>query len=176
MDLPMERINDLDQVKKTRKLLRDAYLAEVEDMKKSKERAIRIIAHFLAALIMAGILFLCRDSFAGDLSAHFNRIEFTQRDERGKYTVVPVDPQLIAKLEKLRSIIKRPIKICSGYRSPAYNKKVGGAKHSQHMDGKAADIIVEGMTAKQLEPIARSVGFTFTQTYKKLPHLHVDVR
>lgn len=39
----------------------------------------------------------------------------------------------------------RPVRITSGYRSPAHNAKVGGAQHSQHMEGKAADIEIDGM-------------------------------
>jgi len=35
-----------------------------------------------------------------------------------------------------------PIKINSGYRTPAYNKSVGGAKKSQHLTASAADIIM----------------------------------
>jgi uncharacterized protein YcbK (DUF882 family) len=30
--------------------------------------------------------------------------------------------------------------IISGYRDPAYNKRIGGATHSQHMNGSAADL------------------------------------
>lgn len=37
------------------------------------------------------------------------------------------------------------IKVNSGYRSPAHNKKIGGAKNSQHTKGKAADIVISGM-------------------------------
>ena len=112
------------------------------------------------------------------ISEHFCLEEFNQKQgEPLPLDQVKVSPELIAKLEALRVAIgNKPIQINSGYRSPDYNEMVGGAKHSQHMDGKAADIVVRGMTAKQLEPIARSVGFTFTQTYTKYSHLHVDVR
>lgn len=33
------------------------------------------------------------------------------------------------------------LKVTSGYRCPAYNKKIGGESRSQHILGKAADII-----------------------------------
>lgn len=36
------------------------------------------------------------------------------------------------------------IHVLSGYRDPAYNKAIGGAKLSQHMAGRAADIRVDG--------------------------------
>lgn len=35
-----------------------------------------------------------------------------------------------------------PIRINSGYRTPEYNKKVGGASKSQHLTASAADIIM----------------------------------
>jgi len=44
----------------------------------------------------------------------------------------------------------RPVIITSGYRSPAHNRRVRGARHSQHMHCKAADIRVPGISKKQL--------------------------
>ena len=44
-------------------------------------------------------------------------------------------------LEKVRAILGSPIRITSGYRSPALNAAIGGAKHSAHKDGYAADFI-----------------------------------
>lgn len=35
----------------------------------------------------------------------------------------------------------KPIRILSAYRSPAHNKKIGGARHSQHMNGRALDLM-----------------------------------
>ena len=43
-------------------------------------------------------------------------------------------------LQPLRDIYGESITINSGYRSPAVNKKIGGAKNSQHINGEAADI------------------------------------
>ncbi|MCT4508263.1 MAG: D-Ala-D-Ala carboxypeptidase family metallohydrolase [Tepidibacter sp.] len=43
-------------------------------------------------------------------------------------------------LQEFRDWYNRPMHINSGYRSPSYNKKIGGAKHSQHMLGTATDI------------------------------------
>ena len=56
------------------------------------------------------------------------------------------DKAFLSELDLLRrDYIGRPVKIISGYRSPDYNKKIGGAKRSQHMLAKAADIKIEGM-------------------------------
>lgn len=45
-------------------------------------------------------------------------------------------------LDPLREAYGKPIKINSGYRGPALNAKVGGAKTSQHCSGQAADISI----------------------------------
>lgn len=43
-------------------------------------------------------------------------------------------------LDPLRMDMGYPIQVNSGYRSPALNKVINGAKNSQHMKGMAADI------------------------------------
>ena len=43
-------------------------------------------------------------------------------------------------LDPLRERYGKPIHINSGYRCPALNKAIGGAKNSQHITGLAADI------------------------------------
>lgn len=43
-------------------------------------------------------------------------------------------------LDPLRNLYGKPIVVTSGYRSPALNRAVGGAKSSQHTTGQAADI------------------------------------
>lgn len=47
-------------------------------------------------------------------------------------------------LEPIRDMVRTPIIITSGYRSPQVNKIVGGADNSQHMLGCAADFHVKG--------------------------------
>lgn len=53
-------------------------------------------------------------------------------------------------LQVLRDYVKKPIIINSAYRSPKYNKKIGGAVKSQHLTASAADIRIAGMTSKQI--------------------------
>lgn len=44
-------------------------------------------------------------------------------------------------LEKIRTTMEdQPLTIASGYRTPSYNARIGGASRSQHMKGRAADI------------------------------------
>lgn len=78
-----------------------------------------------------------RSADVGDLSRNFSRSEF--RDKHNGETH-EIDPKLIVVLQRLRDRIGRPLPIVSGYRSPATNKLVGGATHSYHLVGKAADI------------------------------------
>lgn len=49
-------------------------------------------------------------------------------------------------LQPLRVHLKRPVVITSGYRSPVLNRAVGGSPTSHHMQGRAADLIVPGIT------------------------------
>lgn len=110
------------------------------------------------------------------LSPHFTIDEFNQSGAPLPPEEIKVSQELVDRLEMLRELIGKPIRITSGYRNKEYNKKVGGVPGSQHPLGNAADIMAEGMTAKELEKFAKQAGFTFTQTYKSKPHLHVDVR
>jgi uncharacterized protein YcbK (DUF882 family) len=73
----------------------------------------------------------------GDLSQHFSRREFDCHDG----SMAHPEPRLIECLELLRSLLgDRPIHIVSGYRTPAWNRHVGGARNSQHLYNRAADI------------------------------------
>lgn len=53
-------------------------------------------------------------------------------------------------LEPLRAKLDKPIIITSGYRCNQLNKAVGGVRDSQHLTGRAADIIVKEMSTEDL--------------------------
>ena len=70
---------------------------------------------------------------------------------RGKNTLPPRDLWLnIVKtariLDMFRSRIAAPVRISNAYRSPAYNRCIGGATSSMHMKFNALDFSVEGMS------------------------------
>lgn len=58
--------------------------------------------------------------------------------------LVDVDVFLVARLDAVREELGLPIRITSGYRDPAHNAHVNGAKNSQHMHGMAVDIDISG--------------------------------
>lgn len=54
--------------------------------------------------------------------------------------------ELVNLLQEMRDELEEPITITSSYRCKKHNAEVGGAKHSQHLLGTAADIQVKGCT------------------------------
>ena len=54
----------------------------------------------------------------------------------------PMLPAFIGALDRLRHEVDRPLTISSGYRCARHNEAVGGAPHSLHRDGLAADVAV----------------------------------
>ena len=73
------------------------------------------------------------------LTTHFNSDEFRCKCGCNK---VKVDKFLLIRLEKMRIILRRPIRISSGYRCPEHNAKIG-SPNSLHMEGKAVDISIK---------------------------------
>lgn len=52
--------------------------------------------------------------------------------------------------DAIRARIGRPIKVISAYRSPAYNKAIGGADSSRHMWFQALDLTCRGLRPADL--------------------------
>lgn len=94
-----------------------------------------------------------------NLSAHFTLAELSVSQtaaRRGLDNTVPLEvvPSLRRLvdlvLQPLRDALGRPIVVTSGYRAPAVNAAVGGAAQSAHMRGLAADIIVPGLSVRDV--------------------------
>lgn len=86
---------------------------------------------------------------------------------------VKIDPELVRRLQAMRDELGVPIIVNSGYRCPAHNKAVGGAKDSQHLVGKAADITARDLPRLMLlaEKYFHDQGLGLYKNY-----VHVDVR
>ena len=87
-----------------------------------------------------------------ELVTHFRPEEFACHDGTpypGRWLPTRWTP-LAAILEVIRGVVQQPIQITSGYRTEAYNRSIGGARFSQHVQGRAADITTPRMTAAVL--------------------------
>jgi uncharacterized protein YcbK (DUF882 family) len=88
------------------------------------------------------------------LTENFALVEFMCKDGTPVPDNLICNVQALAEqLQILRDHLGEPVRLNSGYRTPAYNKKIGGAPKSQHLLAKAADITVKSKTPKQLKTI-----------------------
>ena len=107
------------------------------------------------------------------LSPHFRLSEFASKDGSDK---VLVDDAIVDLLEQIRAAAGGAVTINSAYRSPAHNAAVGGVSSSQHLYGRAADIVVEGASPLLVGQMAehyldRRGGIGVYRTFT-----HVDTR
>lgn len=107
------------------------------------------------------------------ISKNFRVREFACKDGSDP---IFIDDELVGVLQQIRDHFGKAVTITSAFRTASHNKKVGGAKYSQHLYGKAADIKVSGVApsvvadfAETLMPSTGGIGRYSTFT-------HVDVR
>ena len=111
---------------------------------------------------------------AKQITPHFKVREFACSDGSD---VVFVAPSLVDILEAIRVHFGRPVTVTSGYRTVSYNAGLkNSSKKSQHCNGLAADIKVEGHTPLEVYDYACSLlgdhgGVGIYNTF-----VHVDVR
>ena len=93
-----------------------------------------------------------------------------------------MDPKLFDVLHGLTQKLETstPFQIISGYRSPTTNAAMhahshGVAEHSQHMEGKASDIRIEGVELANLHKAALSLKAGGVGYYPVSNFVHVDV-
>lgn len=118
------------------------------------------------------------------VTPHFALREFRCKDG----TPYPVEwigarlTPLCLLLEEIRRMLgNRSIQVVSGFRTPGYNRKVGGARKSQHVEGRAADIRVVGVLPervfREVERAYRSGSLERLGGLGLYPSFtHVDVR
>lgn len=88
------------------------------------------------------------------ISEHFTREELTRtgRDLPNSPSAGELEAlaDLCARvLEPVRAALGVPLRVTSGYRSPAVNAAIGGARASQHLRGEAADLIPVGLDPEE---------------------------
>lgn len=111
---------------------------------------------------------------SGAMSAHFSEAELACHHGVNGCTQLLVDT-----LEEFRAKVgNKPVTVADAFRCSRCNSALrNSATHSQHMLGLAADVSVAGMTAAQLEAVARTIPAIHgigRNDHKNF--LHLDVR
>lgn len=98
------------------------------------------------------------------------------RVQHAKVQVACLKPGVVRLLKMVeRRYGRKPI-VTSGYRSPKRNRRAGGARNSQHIFCKAADIQVEGVSKWQLAKYLRTIpGRGGVGTYCRTKSVHIDI-
>ena len=109
------------------------------------------------------------------------QINYILRDFRAN-EIKPIDPRLLDLLYTInrRLYTPEPFDIISGYRSPATNAMLAGrsegvARHSMHIQGKAADIRVPGRPLGEVWRAAIGLWSGGVGFYPRSDFVHVDV-
>lgn len=118
------------------------------------------------------------------ISSHFYMNEVACRDRN---RTLPTGAAL-ASAERVAELMERirqffgnlPITVNSWYRTPEYNKQVGGAKNSQHVLGRAVDFTVQGIrpaeVQKRLATVVRELGIGGLGCYPTFTHIDLGRR
>lgn len=109
-----------------------------------------------------------------------HEVDYFFRDFRAN-EVKPIDPRLLDLLHSIHQSLKtsEPFNLISGYRSPATNamlasRSEGVARHSMHIEGRAADINVPNRQLSILQRVALALRFGGVGYYPQSDFVHVD--
>jgi uncharacterized protein YcbK (DUF882 family) len=82
-----------------------------------------------------------------------------------------VDSELLRILEEIRAHFDRPITINSACRCADHNRDVGGSDNSQHLYGRAADIVVAGVDPALVAELADQMDCGGVGEYDTFTHI-----
>lgn len=105
------------------------------------------------------------------LSTNFVSTEFDCKCSNPDCTHTMVSETLVGILQSIRNESSSPMYINSGYRCSKHNAAVGGATSSYHMQGRAADVRVEGKTPLEVAQMAEKYGATGIIVYENFTHI-----
>lgn len=110
------------------------------------------------------------------LSPNFNSKEFECSCKKCEWQYI--EDSLLQKLEEVRELYGKPIRVTSGYRCPEHNKAIGGAPSSSHVSGMAADIQPVIVTLDELDELYDICYNIFDNIGdgRNKGFVHVDVR
>jgi uncharacterized protein YcbK (DUF882 family) len=84
--------------------------------------------------------------FTNYFAAQRNGVKNSQPPKRLWKNIV----QTLRIVDELRASFGKPCRILSSYRSPAYNRAIGGAPLSQHLEFTALDIAFDGISPQRV--------------------------
>ncbi|WP_437608990.1 DUF882 domain-containing protein [Erwinia sp. V71] len=112
--------------------------------------------------------------------SELSRLNHFFRDYRAN-KVKSIDPKLFDQLYRLQALLdtRKPVQLISGYRSKATNAELrahskGVAKQSYHMQGRAMDFHIEGVSLSNIRKAALSMGAGGVGYYPSSDFVHID--
>lgn len=118
-------------------------------------------------------------------SPHLSWAELSCKDARR----TPYPPEwresravpLAQEFERIRAAVGAPILILSAYRTPEHNRAIGGARESQHVQGRALDLRPPtGVTLAQFYALIRGIALCEDSAIYGLGRypafVHIDLR
>lgn len=110
------------------------------------------------------------------LSKNFNTKEFECSCQKCEDQFI--SEELISKLQKVRDLYGKSIKVNSGYRCPEHNQAIGGKVGSSHVSGLAVDIAPSLMNLDELDKLYDICYNIFDNIGdgRNKEFIHVDVR
>jgi len=98
-----------------------------------------------------------RDEFACQCGCGFNTIDYA----------------VVAACDAIREHFDQPVTVTSGCRCESHNRspQVGGSAGSQHLLGRAADIIVRGVPPELVQELADNMGVGGLGSYSHFTHI-----
>lgn len=113
------------------------------------------------------------------LSPNFSLAELTRTNQRLANTPGPTELANLRKtadlMEEVRALLGHPIKVNSGYRSPAVNRAVGGSPTSDHLHGLACDFVCPAFgTPYDIAKAIVASGIDFDQIIQEGTWVHIS--
>lgn len=114
----------------------------------------------------------------------WNTIKYFKKDEftcKCGCKLNNIDINLVKVLDEIRMHFNKPVIITSGSRCESHNKVVGGIKNSKHLYGKAADIVINGVSTTDVLNYTNKLvkegklSHTYGRTINMGNAVHVDI-
>lgn len=92
-----------------------------------------------------------------------NRLKVVEQYTPSQAVIENLRKLVVNILQPLRNHLGKSIRVTSGFRCKRLNGLIGGARNSQHTEGKAADIEVDGMTNEELMKVIIDLDLPYDQ-------------